>query len=379
MPSLKKAAAHNKVQETNEFKEALMSLGASISFKLFSLSFALGFAALLATGLAIVMTAPKPDTSTWPYAEVKIIVAEEVTLDHGIEEEHPPQDQHVAEYGVAEDTSYKIDLSHDMSLYDTIDNNIVVPRRNGNKTVFKAYNTPLFDAIKNTPYKGIIALVMTDFGLSKERSIQAEELFKDIHINYAMNPYTTGAQNLIDRARAHGHEVWMTIPMEPEKFPLVETGPLTLLVRSKADENRRRLIWLLSTAKGFPGIIHTEDSDFIYAESEMFNLLSALHEHGVGFATALESDTSLAEKIANQTKVPFAHNNIWLGRSGRLDDLEQDIQKLEAMALKQGEPVVAMFPPYPAYISQVAKWVESAREKQNIIFVPLSYTINQKY
>ena len=111
----------------------------------------------------------------------------------------------------------------------------------------------------------------------------------------------------------------------------------------------------------------------------MFNLLSALHEHGVGFATALESDTSLAEKIANQTKVPFAHNNIWLGRSGRLDDLEQDIQKLEAMALKQGEPVVAMFPPYPAYISQVAKWVESAREKQNIIFVPLSYTINQKY
>ncbi|MEC7703596.1 MAG: divergent polysaccharide deacetylase family protein [Pseudomonadota bacterium] len=379
-PRLKKTAKGRKQPETqNELKEVIVSLGASISFKLFSLSLIGGAAALFSICAAIIMTAPATDTSNWPYAEVKIIAPNEVTLEHSEDTAALEHGEQITEYGAAHDTTYKIDLSHDMSLYDTIDNGVIVPRRNGARTVFKAYSTPLFDDLKDTPYKGIVALVMTDYGLSQQRTTQAETVFKDIHINYALNPYTANAQGIIDSARTNGHEIWMDVPLEPDNFPLTESGPLTMLIRSKADENRRRLIWLLSIAKGFPGLIQTQKTDFVNADTEMFNLLTALHEHGLGFASSVVQDGSLVGHAAQQAKVPFAQNNIWLGRSGRLDDLKQDIQKLESMALKNENAMVAFFPPHPSFIEHIGKWVENVRKEHNVIFVPLSYTIKNTY
>ena len=73
-----------------------------------------------------------------------------------------------------------------------------------------------------------------------------DELPPEVALSFA--PYTEDLQAWIDRARAAGHEVLIEAPMEPFDYPNNDPGPHTLLADGAAEENGRRLAWLLSQA-----------------------------------------------------------------------------------------------------------------------------------
>lgn len=384
-------ASNNKYSREAE-PSFLKKLAASFSVYAFLITLAVGAAAMTGISFALIKTAPKPDYESWQYAEITIAKTmeqyeEDTHIDTADNKQHSDthtgtgaqQEEQVAEYGKEHESKYQIDLSHDDSLYDFIDNSIQVPRRAGKRTVFKAYKTPLYDRLKNQSFKGIVSLVMVDYGLSDKISKLAKESFTDTHVTYAMSPYVTSHQDTIDAARVMGHEVWMTLPLQSANFPWVETGPATLLVRSKANENRRRLIWLMSLAKGFPGVINAEDSNYTYSESEMNIMFSALYEHGLAYATQSTAKKNLASSIAKSTKVPNISNELWLNRAARMDKLEANLEKLKNMALDRndGRASIAFFYPYPKTIEHISKWIEKVKKENDIIFVPLSFNISE--
>jgi polysaccharide deacetylase 2 family uncharacterized protein YibQ len=384
----------------NKFKMFL----SSFSMPAFVLTLAIGTTAIFGASFALYKTAAGPNYEAWPYVEIRIATILDETLDtaqptaqatdtqtpaeHGdITTSTAHEQQHdtnavthsTAEYGIEDDNAYKVKLSHDETLYSTIDNGITVPRRNKEQTVFSAYKAPLFEALKTRAYKGTVSLVMVDYGLSDKITAQAARAFKDLHITYALSPYALTPQEKIDSARKNGHEVWLTLPLQAKHFPWNETGPMTLLIKSKANENRRRLIWLLSLAKGYTGLMDVQDSYFTTSESELNSLFSALHEHGVAYITSDDTDAEVIESMARGAKVPFSQNNLWLTKTGRMDELDKNLKALEKMATEQIDQssVTAFFPAYPNVIARIAQWADQSAKQQGIIFVPASYNMSE--
>jgi|GEM_PF-2691062 len=407
MPTKKKIK--NKVSGQFNMPNKAKMLLSSFSVPAFLLTVIIGTTSMFGAGVALYKTAPPPNYESWPYVEIRIATISDQTLDaptapeqahdnpadataaapehseeHPTGTETPEQGEEVphvtAEYGTEEDNKYKVDLSHDENLYSTIDNGINVPRRNGRDTVFNAYKAPLFEELKSRQYKGMISLVMVNYGLSQDTSIQAEEAFKDLHITYALSPYALNPQDKLDQARKNGHEVWLGLPLQSKHFPWNETGPMTLLIKSKANENRRRLIWLLSLVRGYPGVMDVQESFFTTSESEMNNLFSALRQHGVAYITSDDApEQSLAESIARTAKVPFYKNDLWLTKEGRIDDLDKKLEELTKRALAQSKTssAVAFFHPYPKVIERISQWAKQTAKQQGLIFVPVSYNMTE--
>lgn len=392
MPA-KKKAPYNKYKSDDEASIA-KTLAASFSVWAFFITLAIGAAAFTGIGFALYKTAPQPEYDAWPYVEITIAPAMEQhiadTHDQTVAATNQQQDEntdsteqhtteHTAEYGVEDDTHYKVDLTHDERLYGEIDGGVIVPKRHGKLSVFNNYRTALFDDLKTRPYKGVVSLVMVDYGLSDKITQQVEKAFDKTHITYALSPYAHHHQDIVDSARKKGHEVWLTLPLQSANFPWVETGPMTLLIRSKANENRRRLIWLLSLAKGFPGIINIEETNFTYSESDANTLFSALYEHGTAYVSGNTEKKTLASSLAKANKVPFTTNDMWLNKTGRIDDLESNLAKLANTALdtKNGKATIAFFEPQPKTIETIAKWAQKVQKEKGIIFVPLSFSLSE--
>ena len=57
---------------------------------------------------------------------------------------------------------------------------------------------------------------------------------------------------LLSAARAAEHEYLLSIPMEPQGFPLNDPGPQALMTTLSREENRPRLDWALSRIEVMP-------------------------------------------------------------------------------------------------------------------------------
>ena len=65
---------------------------------------------------------------------------------------------------------------------------------------------------------------------------------------------------LLDAARLAEHEYLLSIPMEPQGFPLNDPGKQALMTSLSPEQNRERLDWMLSRIAGYVGAVGAEGS-----------------------------------------------------------------------------------------------------------------------
>ncbi len=65
---------------------------------------------------------------------------------------------------------------------------------------------------------------------------------------------------LLDAARAAEHEFLLSIPMEPQGFPLNDPGRQALMTSLSPEQNHARLEWVLSRIAGYVGAVGAEGS-----------------------------------------------------------------------------------------------------------------------
>jgi hypothetical protein len=116
-----------------------------------------------------------------------------------------------------------------------------------------------------------IALLLAGIGLSTADSEDAASQLPAA-VSFAVSPYAAHPEAVLAAARAHGHEYLLSIPMEPQGFPLDEEGPQALLTGAPAEQNARRLDWALSRFAGYAGATGALDG----LRGERFAAVSAL-------------------------------------------------------------------------------------------------------
>ena len=220
-----------------------------------------------------------------------------------------------------------------------------------------------------------IALVIVGLGLS-EASTQAAIQRLPGAVTLAFAPYAKTLDRWIPLARAAGHEVLLTLPMEPDNFPADDPGPHTLLTSLAAAENLKRLRWVLSRSSGYVGVINDMGSRFTTSGRHLDPILAELKRRGLMFVDSGASLRSVAARMATRIGLARAINNRFIDVKASREAIDQRLAELERIARTSGH-ALGVGTTYPVTFERVGRWLRQF-EKKGLILVPVSALANKQ-
>lgn len=138
-----------------------------------------------------------------------------------------------------------------------------------------------FDTSTRRPRVG---LLLAGVGLNQAESETAIRLLPG-GVTLAISPYAQNPAKLLAAARAGEHEYLISIPMEPQGFPLNDPGKQALMTSLSPEQNRPRLVWALSRVPGYVGATGAlgglRGERFASLPDEMNPVLSELAHRGL--------------------------------------------------------------------------------------------------
>ena len=218
------------------------------------------------------------------------------------------------------------------------------------RTPMRSYAAP-FDSTDLRPRVGIL---LAGIGMSEADSITAIRMLPG-PISLAVSPYAANADRILGAARLAGHEYLLSIPMEPQGYPLNDPDDQHALMTSlPANENLPRLYWALSRLTGYVGVtnalgqMHGERLSSLPDQLE--SVLDDLSHRGLLFVDARPG----------KARLPLAWNRSVdiLIDDDPVDEtsLDSRLDALSHIALDKGSALGLVSLPRPRTLERIAAW-----------------------
>ena len=230
---------------------------------------------------------------------------------------------------------------------------------------WRVYSRP-FNILEKRPR---IAIVITGMGVSRNATEAVVGILPG-EVTLAFAPYARELKELIDSARGAGHEVLINLPMEPRDFPRSDPGPFGLLTGLDADQNRRRLDWVLSRMTGYVGVTNYLGDRFTSSSTAMQPILRQIERRGLMFLDTMESSVSVGPGTARELKLPLAINDRTIDVVVSRSAIGKALEEIEAVAKAKGV-AVAVARPFPVTIRRLEHWMRNLDEK-GLVLAPIS-------
>lgn len=218
-----------------------------------------------------------------------------------------------------------------------------------------------------------IAIVMSDLGLSGVTTGNALAKLPP-GITLAFLPYAERLDDWVERARTKGHEVMLSVPMEPLNYPRDDPGPNALLTMLGPDRNVERLEWSLGKAVGYVGITSTTGSKFTANPAAMQPIIDVLKARGLLLVDSRINPKSVAGPLANLAGVPRALGDRVIDRDLSRGAIDDQLRELEELAKTNGA-AVGFASPYPTTIERLNLWLTSLADR-GVALAPVSAVVN---
>lgn len=217
-----------------------------------------------------------------------------------------------------------------------------------------------------------IAILVNGLGLSDEDTGRAIEKLPGA-ISLALSPYGSNLQNWVRKARAHGHEVLLQLPLEPFDYPDNDPGPHTLLTNLTAAENIKRLHWVMSRFTGYVGVTNHMGTKFQSHGGSLSPVLAELKKRGLIYVDDGTAPRSVAGVTARDIGLGSAAAQISIdGELGR-DGIERALGKLESLAKENGL-AIAVATNLPVTVRMLGEWAETLKDK-GLVLIPMSAAV----
>ena len=219
----------------------------------------------------------------------------------------------------------------------------------------------------------MIAVIIDDMGLDRERSARAVELPGPLTMSYLT--YARSLKSQADAARAAGHEIMIHVPMEPgdaSDYP----GPKAIKRDLPEKELRRRLDWALGRLENYVGINNHMGSRFTSHGPGMSFVLAELKRRGLLFVDSRTSPKSVGEELARRLSVPFARRDFFLDDDPTRDAVASQLTALEQAASAKGY-AIAIGHPYEATLSLLQTWLPTLASR-GFVLVPVSAIVRHR-
>jgi polysaccharide deacetylase 2 family uncharacterized protein YibQ len=253
----------------------------------------------------------------------------------------------------------------DEALLERVDGGILVPKIADGRTAFEVYARPA------DPPAGVprIAIVVTGLGHSRAATEAAIRKLPGT-VTLSFDVYAAGIGGWLNEAWAHGHEVMLSLPMESERFPNEDAGPLALRTTLSPEANRRRLNAVMGRFRGYIGLRTSMGSKFMASEAHIKPVLETLKSRGL---MILESDRhpgSLVPRLATELGLARAFTDVELDISPSRAAVSAKLIELEAVARQRGA-AIGLTAALPSALEVVDGWIAEA-ESRGFAVVPVS-------
>lgn len=236
---------------------------------------------------------------------------------------------------------------------------------------WQAYARP-FDVNDKRPR---VALIVSGLGQSAAATEAAIQRLPGA-VTLAFAPYAKNLDQWIGLARAAGHEVLLTVPMEPIGYPDNDPGPHTLLTSISDKDNRERLLYLLSRFPGYVGVLNTMGARLTTAPQSLRPILEEINNRGLIFVDSRSSLRSVAASQATEIGLPRAINNRFIDIKAARSEIDQRLDELERIA-KDGGYALGIGSPYPVTIERVVLWAQEL-ESKGVALAPVSALVDKQ-
>ncbi len=212
-----------------------------------------------------------------------------------------------------------------------------------------------------------IGLILSGIGLSDADSRTAISTLPPA-VDLAFSAYTDTPGPLADLARERGHELLLSLPMEPEGYPVNDEGPRALLTGAAPADNARNLEWALTRLEGYVGV--TGASDGMQGErfagmAEPFgDVARELTARGLLYIDA-RPDAPATPGLAGRSV------DVVLDQSPARAAIEAQLAKLERLARDNGAALGLAGLPRPVVIETIAAWARTL-EAHGAVLAPVS-------
>lgn len=214
-----------------------------------------------------------------------------------------------------------------------------------------------------------VAVVISNLGISATQTDAAINHLP-AGVTLAYQPYSRRLGEWINLSRAAGHEVMLTLPMEPVDYPRNDPGPNALLTALEPAKNMERFNWVLSQGTGYVGLVGYEGSRFTTAREDMQPVLDALKRRGLLYVDNRETAQTVVPALAADMKLPFASANRAIDRDATRAGVDKRLAELEDIARRNGS-AVGIASPFPVTFERVALWAQGL-EDRGLVLAPVS-------
>lgn len=234
-----------------------------------------------------------------------------------------------------------------------------------NRQPWQIYARP-YDTADKRPR---VALIVAPLGLSRLiTDIAITQLPTNVTFGFDVFGASIGAW--CTRARQEGHEIILTIPMEPFDYPRSDPGPNSLLTSLSNSDNMQRFLQALTQGVGYVGIATLSGSRFITNPQKVQPILEMIKKRGLMILDSGIAPHSVLTDLARENHIPEVNSSLMIDDNMSAASIDQSLRRLENLAKFNGQ-AVAIVIPTPLTIDHVKLWLKDLSAR-GISLAPLS-------
>lgn len=212
----------------------------------------------------------------------------------------------------------------------------------------------------------ILAVLVTDIGYSPESLAAALTLPKGVGV--AITPYATGALQQVETLRNAGYEVWTMLPVEDERYPQNDPGPLGILGAMSNSEMLGRLHIIMANTLGSVGMVMAPDQQLSKTEKLWHALRADLDQRGMlMLLTHLTPETQTL--VSDMAQLNVRLSDTILDTTPSEAFIRDKLSKLLEQ-VKSQEVTVVVLSARPQAIGMLREWLNNM--PGNITLAPVS-------
>jgi uncharacterized protein len=254
----------------------------------------------------------------------------------------------------------------------------VLPRIAGGLAPMRAYaaGAPPLDA------RPRVAILLADFAMREADSEEALKLLPPA-ISLVISPYAPrqvlargGAQpdGLMARAREKGHELFVSLPMEPRGYPLDDPGERAMLTGATAERNALALRWALSRVTGYvgaTGALGALRGERFAASEQMGLVLEELGRRGLLYVDPRPEGRLAGPATPGAIAGPRRAVDVVVDEPAVRTEIDAKLARLEQLARDRGTALGLASAPTPVAVERLGAWAALLAQR-GVVLVPVS-------
>jgi polysaccharide deacetylase 2 family uncharacterized protein YibQ len=213
-----------------------------------------------------------------------------------------------------------------------------------------------------------VAILLADFAMREADSEEAMKLLPPT-ISFAVSPYAPRPRPLAEKARAAGHEMFVSLPMEPRGYPLDDPGDRAMLTGATPERNAQALRWALSRMGGVvggTGALGALRGERFAASAQMASVLEELGKRGLAYVDPRPEGKLPAVPGATHRAVDLVVDD-----PAVRTEIDAKLERLEQAARDRGSAIGLVSAPTPVAVERLAAWTALLAQR-GVVLVPVT-------